>query len=474
LLEERQGILKRYLLGGLLIVAAAISATAVAAFHEVDKIVNALHQNATLQLNQYLAQADTGKPQTILIIGSDKRQVGATDFVGGPGRSDTMMLVRLDPSKKATALLSLPRDLKVKIPGHGVAKLNEAYADGGVKLTLRTIKQLTGLRINHVVNVDFRGFRKVIDQLGCVYIDVDRHYYNQGGGYAKIDIPAGYQRLCGPDGLDYVRYRHDDNDIIRAARQQGFIRELKSQVGIGKLIDQRDKLIEIFGRYTQSDIGSQTAVVRLLNLVAASATHPLHEIHFTANLGPSFVTASSSEVHRVAQEFLGLNQPSTSAGPRSKKGKKHGKRTSRPNGLIDSSASGKQQALQLVSAGVRGMRIFYPRRITGGSMFVSQPRAYRIFTQHRHYSSYRLVLATGKIGEYYGLEGTRWKNPPILHSPSSTKKMGGRKYMIFTDGSRIRLIAWQTATGTYWISNTLSETLSKSQMLGIARSAKPL
>src|SRR5207302_10292226 len=117
LLEERRGILKRYLLGGLLIVAAAISATAVAAFHEVDKIVNALHQNATLQLNQYLAQADTGKPQTILIIGSDKRQVGAEDFVGGPGRSDTMMVVRLDPCKKSTALLWLQRHPKVTMPG---------------------------------------------------------------------------------------------------------------------------------------------------------------------------------------------------------------------------------------------------------------------------------------------------------------------------------------------------------------------
>ena len=77
------------------------------------------------------------------------------------------------------------------------------------------------------VNVNFWGFRGAVDRLGCVYVDVDHRYFNDnsppnggGGPYAAIDVSAGYQRLCGQDALDYVRYRHLDNDLIRAARQQ--------------------------------------------------------------------------------------------------------------------------------------------------------------------------------------------------------------------------------------------------------------
>jgi len=113
------------------------------------------------------------------------------------------------------------------IPGHGSSKINAAYALGGPKLSVKTIKALLNIRINHVVNVNFGGFRRAVNRLGCVYADIDRKYFNDnhppaGGGpnYAVIDIEAGYQKLCGQDALDYVRYRHFDTDLVRAARQQ--------------------------------------------------------------------------------------------------------------------------------------------------------------------------------------------------------------------------------------------------------------
>ena len=473
--EPRQTIWKRYLIGGLLIVLAAASATGVAAFHEIDKVVSAFKSGNTISLPQDLQEAGNGKPQTILLIGADQRAKGAVDYSTG-ARSDTMMLVRLDPSKKSTALMSLPRDLKVSIPGHGVDKLNAAYSEGGVKLTVRTIKKLTGLGINHVVNIDFRGFRKAIDALGCVYADVDRRYYNQGSGYAKIDIQPGYQKMCGQNGLDYVRYRHTDNDIIRSARQQDFLRQIKQQIGVGKLISNRDKLIKIFGKYTQSDIGSDRAVLRLLNLVVNSASHPIHEIHFTAKLGPSFVTASHSDINKLAQEFLGATAPAApkaKSKPKKRHGGKH--RRSRGSGLTDMSASGRQVALQAVSGGARGMRIYYPRGLIPGSMFLNPPHAYTIKSpQHKKFFAYRIVISTGKVGEYYGLQGMTWNNPPILRSPSATTKIGGEKYRLYRDGARTRLVAWQSGRAVYWISNTLSETLSEKQMLAIARSTKSL
>ena len=126
----RPGLWKRLLLGALLCVFAAAGATAVAAFHEVDKIVAALGEGRELKLGKdQLAETDPGKPQTLMILGSDRRP-GQRRGAGG-ARSDTIMLVRLDPEEEATALLSLPRDLKVEIPGHGTDKINAAYDLGG-------------------------------------------------------------------------------------------------------------------------------------------------------------------------------------------------------------------------------------------------------------------------------------------------------------------------------------------------------
>src|SRR5690606_24895569 len=103
---------------------------------------------------------EPGEPQTILLLGSDKRWA---DRAEDPVRSDTMMLVRLDPEQPATTVLSIPRDLLVPIPGHGVAKINDAYALGGPRLALATVKEITGLEINHVANVNFKGFRRAVN-----------------------------------------------------------------------------------------------------------------------------------------------------------------------------------------------------------------------------------------------------------------------------------------------------------------------
>ena len=139
-----------------LVVFASAGATAVAAFHEVDKVVERLELGPELKI-QGLAETYSGGPQTLMILGSDRRPKDNVE--GGSGaRSDTIMLVRLDPDKDATALMSLPRDLKVEIPGHGTDKINAAYELGGPRLTVKTVKQLTGLSINHVVNVTFGGF----------------------------------------------------------------------------------------------------------------------------------------------------------------------------------------------------------------------------------------------------------------------------------------------------------------------------
>jgi LCP family protein required for cell wall assembly len=175
-----------------------------------------------------------GQPATALVIGYDRR---ANESARTPSRSDTVMLVRADPGSKSISLLSFPRDLSVEVrcPGRTpfTSKINAAYATCGERGTLETVRSLTGVPVNYLITVDFRGFHQLVDRLGGVWMDVDRRYFNDRGGpygYAKINLQPGYQKLTGYKALDFVRYRHTDSDLYRNARQQQFVRALKEQV----------------------------------------------------------------------------------------------------------------------------------------------------------------------------------------------------------------------------------------------------
>ncbi len=132
----------RFLAASLVIVISMAAATSISILLYLTDIAKGLSDNEKFaSLQSQLTDVDGGDPQTILIIGSDKR-LGTK---GDPGRSDTTILLRVDPEKHAIALLSIPRDLKVNIPGYGVDKFNEAFSDGGPDKTLKVVKQLTGL-----------------------------------------------------------------------------------------------------------------------------------------------------------------------------------------------------------------------------------------------------------------------------------------------------------------------------------------
>ena len=174
------------------------------------------------------------QPAIALVIGYDKRK-GDTDR----GRSDTLMLLRADPSSKSISMLSFPRDLIAPIwcgeTQHLPDRINQAYALCGSKGALDTVRKLTGLPINYLITVNFKGFIDIVDRVGGVWVDVDRRYFNRNVGtaetnYANIDLRPGYQRLKGKDALAYVRYRHTDSDLYRLARQQQFVKALKQQI----------------------------------------------------------------------------------------------------------------------------------------------------------------------------------------------------------------------------------------------------
>src|ERR1019366_4324842 len=111
-------------------------------------------------------------------------------------------------------VMSIPRDLKVQVPGFGQYKLNAAYALGGPNLLIKTIHTnvFPALHVNHIIDVNFGSFEKLVNAIGCVYSDVDHRYYNNTAltGYSSINIQPGYQRLCGASALAFVRFRHTD------------------------------------------------------------------------------------------------------------------------------------------------------------------------------------------------------------------------------------------------------------------------
>ena len=497
-----RGVIWRFLAAGLVIFLCAAGATATAALLEVKDISDTFGKFSTpvdKETVTALDDVDAGDPQTLLILGSDERYIDKKQ--GNPARSDTIILLRLDPARGATAVMSIPRDLKVDIPtknGPVTDKINAAYSLGGPALTVKTIKQLTGLKINHVVNMDFGGFKDAVDRLGCVYVDVDRRYYNDNNppngsatDYATINVKPGYQKLCGQKALDYVRYRHFDTDLVRAARQQDFLRQAKEQVGVSKLLSDRDELLRIFARNTQTDIRGTQAILRLLKLGYESAQNPVQEVHFRSEIGESYVEATPEDIRTTVGEFLQGKDSSGGRGtPQPRAGdaqvKQRTERKPKPQGYpgtFENPTPAEDQGIQVAvalskikKAGAGPLPVYYPTLAAVGSSYVSDaasPRAYAVRDRGGHkYKAYRLVVQAPGLGQYYGVQGTDWKAPPILDNPSETRRVHGRTLELFYDGDRLRLVAWRTSKGAYWVSNTLLQTLTERQMLGIAQSLR--
>ena len=495
---KRERTFLRSALAGLLIVLLTAGATATAALLEIDKFVPPEDKGFFPAGTPELPPTKPGKPQTLLLLGSDRRWIDKKN--GDPARSDTMMLVRLDPDQSATAVLSIPRDLRAEIPGHGTAKINDAYALGGPALTVKTIKQLTDLDINHVVNVNFGGFREAVDALNCFYIDVDRRYYHSNEGvpigqrYAEIDVPAGYQRLCGQDALDYVRFRHADNDLVRAARQQDFLRSAKDQISTSGLIDDRDKLAKIFGKHTQTDKSLSTlgGFIRLMKLALFSSKRPIRQIEFPASFTKGYagdgtpvdyVDVAPADVENVVDKFMhGGGETAAEREQLKAAGVKTKPRPKTLQGLVeagemtDARETGRTLAARVKKRKKRrlGIPLRFPSYLTQSGRYAEDqnPRVYtlRDRADKEHYA-YRLTVVESVIeGAYYGVQGTTWRTPPLLAHPSAVKRVNGRRLELFRSGKKLRFVAWRTSSGVYWVSNTLTMKLRDDQMLALAAS----
>ena len=474
---------KKFVAGALLVIVFSAIAVASAILLEVEDTLEGIRPTdpagkaQAVVLDNVLEDVELGAPQTILLLGSDRRFADIRAKLRP--RSDTILLVRLDPDKHATAIMSLPRDLNVEVPGHGTRRINEAYHLGGATLTIRTVEEFLGIQVDHVVNIGFGGFRRAVDRLGCVYADVDRRYFNDNSGpepnYAVIDIKPGYQKLCGSDALDFVRYRHEDSDFVRAARQQEFLRQAKQQIGIGRLLSDRKELLRIFGAYTDTDIsqGSTAEILGLLKLAYESSKSPVTEVRFPGEDAPGgFIEISSDALRETVDRFIGVRGEDPASKPDQPKRIKP--RKGLAPGLVFAQRQGEDHVL---STGLRlvslGLPVLLPRArlAKGGYVQTASPRSYDIYDHaKKRHRAYRIVLSAGEAGEYYGVQGTTWKTPPILEGHDDEVRMRNRTYRRYFDGRKIRLIAWTSPQAAYWVSNTLSQRLTNRQMMDIARS----
>jgi LCP family protein required for cell wall assembly len=492
---KRPRLWLRFLIASLLIIASTATATSIDILDYLGGIANALAHNGRLsKVDRFLARGYSGGPQTILLIGSDHRPNSSTSK---NGLSDTVLLVRLDPSQGTINMLSIPRDLKVDIPGYGIGKFNAAYSDGGPELSLRTLKQVTGLSVNHLFVVDFQGFAKAVDAIGCVYVDVDRRYYHSNEGlaaseqYSEINIEPGYQKLCGTRALEFVRYRHTDTDLVREARQQQFLREARQMVPTEQLIEQRTQLIDIFTRYTTSDLHSTEQLLELLKLFVELKGDSIKQIPFPAVLEPlvanqpDYVTASPAAIHRVVEQFLGSKPSTGSSGPQHVT--KNKAKPSLPKRVFPVKAHGSAGLSEAPEIGAQmasraqsrlHFPVFYPKMLPVGSTYAEAPRTYGLRDQGgKLHLAYKVVieLPAGAYTAYFGIQGIGgWPNPPILSGPSQSVELSGRHFQVFTNGGHVRLIAWHDGANVYWIDNSLVGVLSNGQMLGIARSLAEL
>jgi LCP family protein required for cell wall assembly len=297
-----------------LVLAVLVGGTAGGAYLYLHESVAAVAPRSA-EVKRALKELDValpGQPATALVVGYDRR---ADEAKGTPSRSDTLMLVRADPDEKTISMLSFPRDLSAEIrcPGSTpfVSKINAAYATCGPTGALATVGNLTGLPINYIVTVNFRGFRQLVDKLGGVWIDVDRRYFNDHGGptgYAKINLRPGYQRLNGTQALDFVRYRHTDSDVYRTARQQLFVRSFKDQIESAFTLTRLPQVIKVVtsnvevGQGGGKDVSPKT-ILRYAALALSLPPGHTFQARIDGLEGFADLTTSQENIQRAVREF---------------------------------------------------------------------------------------------------------------------------------------------------------------------------
>jgi LCP family protein required for cell wall assembly len=412
------------------------------------------------------APVNVSGAQTILLIGSDRRWTAPKT-----ANSDTVILARVDATHHRITLVSIPRDLYVAIPGHGHDRINEAFAHGGAGLLIATIRDALGVKIDHFVEVNFSGFRRIVDTLGGIYLPIDQRYYNVNlhtveTNYASIDLQPGYQELRGDQALAFARFRHTDNDFFRAARQQIFLRAVMRKLLTlpANPLELRDRA-RAFAAATTSDIDSLGELWWLYRAVHGTPSQNLVRRTLQAQdivlYGADYVEATDAEKRAAVQALYHL--------PRARR--EH---------VLARAPVARRAAPQLVPDDGRGLALLRSRVPIRRCAPTALPPGY-VWPATDAARSYTLAghpaiaaWATAGSGTSVLWMWTTWQDPPDLRNPTATIHRGGRTYSAWTDSGRIRVIAWRDGPTRAWITNTLRNDLTSQQMIALAQTCRPL
>ena len=566
----------RVLKATVLVIVVASSLTAGAAVSWLRATAAQVAHNDPVQVREASKQLSPvlpSQPVNILVIGGD----GAPNRQGI--RSDTLIVLRLDPHARTISMLSVPRDELVQIPGYGQAKINAAFSYGGVTLCLAVVKQYLGIPINDFVYVDFSGFEDVVNRLGGAYLMIDTRYYNNTAtdDWASIDLEPGYQLLDGAQALGFVRFRHDQNgDFTRILRQQMFLRAMKRQVAASATLTSFPRLLSAattMSQYLVSDISGLGKLYRLVSLVAAVDTSHIYQTSIAGSTptigGIDYVVSTPEQVQTAVHELydpVAVPTQQTASGattvsapqlPVAKvaltvlNGSGVSGIAARATTLLrragylatdggnaasfsyattsiacdgSSLSVARRLAAQLAPANVQQLGFGAPTghvTVTLGSSFsgrlaaaASVPSGQRVVTttnappydaadwralQRRTslplyapsswpaglgYAQFRacriatsqgrvpaaVVVGTAPQGGYWDVQALAWGDPPLLTGPDRTETVAGRTYLLYYADAHLHLVAWHAGSDTYWVSNTLDDELSNSQMLTLAES----
>jgi len=260
-----------------------------------------------------------GERVNVLVLGIDRRSSEKC-----PCRTDTMMIASLDPKTNAAGLITIPRDLYVPIPQVGENRINTAnfygelykYPGGGPALAMKTVEYNFGRRIHFYVLVDFNGFRKVVDTLGGIDIDVpkmidDPQYPDENFGYKLIHIPAGRVHMNGEMALQYARTRHGDNDFGRSRRQIQVLMAIRDKVLRLDLLPKLPALVQSMWGTLETDLQPQEVLalaaaaskVKTENIKTATIDQTM-TVEFRASNGADVLWLDRAKIGQLMEQII--------------------------------------------------------------------------------------------------------------------------------------------------------------------------
>jgi LCP family protein required for cell wall assembly len=284
-------------------------------------LVSAQIQKGKVSDSAKAALTDAGYPlwsaNNILILGSDQRQKGTKEpgaSTSGPSRSDSIMLWRVGGGKSAR--LSIPRDTVVDIPGHGRQKINAAYAFGGAALSIDTIEAYLGVPVNHLIEVDFDNFPKLIDALGGINVTTDRVCSEISGGKRNggwtLNLRRGTHHLDGEQALVLARTRKNscnpaEDDLTRAKRQQQILAGMKSKAFSPTTFFRLPWVSWAAPKAMRTDMGGPT-LMGFFGAAALGGSPPTRVLrpsgYETLPDGGSGLVVSDAEKQRAVKQFM--------------------------------------------------------------------------------------------------------------------------------------------------------------------------